>query len=96
MPKYPRAPLDMSGDYRSPMTGKFIDVVGYDDHVSDVRHIEETVARLREPTEACAKACTYPDCDCHASEVVMLSSGYADVYQGGDVVQYGKIIYVVE
>ena len=96
MPKYPRAPLDMTSDFRSPMTGKFVDEVDYDNHVSDVKHIQETVESLRNPTEACGEGCNYPDCDCHASETVMLSSGYAEVYQDGDVISSGKVIYHVE
>lgn len=44
---------------------------------------------LQEPCE-CPD---YPDCDCNASEVIMLSTGYAEVYQDGDVVQHGRVIF---
>lgn len=50
MPSYPRAPLEQIGPpRRSPMTGLFCDETTFDNHVSDVEHIQKTVARLRQP-----------------------------------------------
>lgn len=48
----------------------------------------ETWRELQEPCD-CG---SYPDCDCNNSEIVMLSNGYAEVYQDGDVVQFGTTI----
>ena len=103
MSSYPKAPLDQTfPPYRSPMTGKFCDEVTYDIHVSDVKHIEKTVHELREPPcdnehkTPCGEPqaeCNYPDCDCLNSEIIMLSSGYAEAWRDGDVVSGGAVIY---
>ena len=37
----------------------------------------------------------WPDCDCHSSEIIMLSTGYAVVWRDGDVVSGGAVIFTV-
>lgn len=79
---------------------------------SDVAHCEKTVAELRNPPferegfGPCGQrlvaapgegaSCLYPDCDCHDSEIIMLSSGYADACIDGSIIQHGIVVYKVQ
>tara|TARA_Y100000034_G_C6826343_1_gene372597 strand:- start:531 stop:917 length:387 start_codon:yes stop_codon:yes gene_type:complete len=79
---------------------------------SDIAHCEKTVAGLRNPQSdhegfgPCGErsvaipgegvSCVYPDCDCFGSEIIMLSSGYAEAFQDGDIIQGGRVVYRVD
>lgn len=41
------------------------------------------------------RTCRYPDCDCYNSEIIMLSSGYADAMADGKIIQHGVVVYEV-
>lgn len=68
----------------------------------DIEQILETIQGLQHPQPEgphgtpCGEsraACTYPACDCFGSETIMLSGGYAEAYQTGEVVANGRTIY---
>lgn len=61
-----------------------------DDYFSDVRWAREHWEALQEPCDS--PDCTDGDCDCHSSETIMLSIGYADVWQDGEVVSHGVVV----
>jgi hypothetical protein len=89
-----KAPLDTKyAPFRSPITGRFVDEGVYDNHVSDIHHIAQTIEGLRNPTEHVDCPEDGVSCDCFSSEIVMLSSGYAEVWRDGDVVSGGVVIY---
>lgn len=57
---------------------------------SDLQHARATLAELRNPTPCgdtdCPLSAGNPDgCDCHASEVIVLSTGYAEVHATGEL-----------
>ena len=56
---------------------------------SDLHHARETWHELQLPCECEMRG---ECCDCHSSEIVMLSTGYAEVWRNGDVTQFGCII----
>ena len=61
----------------------------------DHQHCTEVWESLQDPCDS--PDCQPPDdswpaCDCRSSEIVVLSTGYAEVWFDGDVIQYGKII----
>ncbi len=62
----------------------------------DIEHCRETVRELNHPEEVCCDGCLDGVCDCYAGETVMLSTGYAEVFRGGEVVQHGQVIHRVE
>ncbi len=86
---------------RSPITGLFCSDDEYEsdrEHVmdqrrSDIAHVEKTIKGLREPDEHVDCDGDGISCDCFVSEIVMLSTGYAEVWRDGDVVQSGKVVY---
>lgn len=89
-----KASLDQTyGPYRNPLTGKFCDEQDYETAVSDVRHIRETIEGLWNPTEHVDCDGDGYSCDCFVSETIMLSTGYAEAYREGEVIQSGKVIY---
>ena len=63
----------------------------------DKVHVREVLAQLRKRDCAGCCDCTAPEeVDCFDSEVVMLSSGYAEVRadgEVGEVIQHGNVIW---
>lgn len=78
--------------WRHPITGKFCDEGSFEDAVSDVRWIKKTLHGLRNPRKHVDCDGDGISCDCFASETVMLSTGYAEVFRDGDVIQYGRLL----
>ena len=68
----------------------------------DKKHCEKTAEALQNGRAWC-EHCSADEghdtvcvSDCYTSEIVMLSTGYADVWCDGDVVQYGRVVWSVE
>ena len=68
----------------------------------DKAHCQKTAEGLVEGRNWCPHCSdekgedTYCESDCYTSEIVMLSTGYADVWYDGEVVQCGRVVWTAE
>jgi len=58
----------------------------------DKAHFAETIKGLREPDET-FDCCESGGCDCHISETIMTSFGYAEAYRDGEVISGGRVVW---
>jgi len=84
---YTKRQNDMTKPLRNPTTGQFVDEREAEElariHAADRAHALETAQRLLDD----------PEYD--GPEVIMLSTGYAEVYRDGDVVQHRLTVFSV-
>ena len=59
----------------------------------DQKLVREAHQGLLNPVPCGDEACDFGACDCFLSTLVVLSSGYAEVFADGNAVQHNRVIY---